>query len=202
VVSSFFAPGEWPNGLTCDGQFLWLSDNSATIFKMDMSGNVLAAYDAPEGTSEGIVWAVDRFYLQTSNRNKVYTFQIQNGSLKTLSTFDGPGQVTGTSDMAWDGANIWYSLNYDVYKLDSNGAVVGGFAYGKTVNGLAWDGTSFWMGYGYSHDVLQVNHEGQGMATYQIPFSEVQGLDWCNNILWAVGRDQATYEMKVYQLRR
>ncbi len=202
LLGSFVAPGGLPNGIACDGQFLWLSDNSATIFKVDMSGNPLGAYSAPEGTSQGIAWVGDRFYVMTTNRNRVYAFQIQGFDLKTLSWFQGPGQVTGDNDMAWDGTNIWYSLNFNVYKLNADGTVVGGFTSGKVVNGLAWDGTNFWMAVDYSFKILQVNQQGQVLATFEVPVAMINGLDWCDNTLWVVGQDQIMEPMKVYRFKR
>ncbi|MBL8163387.1 MAG: TIR domain-containing protein [Anaerolineae bacterium] len=205
TISSFTAPGGNSNGITCDGSRLWVSDNSASIFSMNLTGGSLRVYTSPEATPEGLIWNGQMFFITTTSRSRVYSFQATQVEIITLSWFESPGSTVGggNDDMAWDGTHIWYSEGFGIYKLDITGNVVDSFAVPKTIAGIAWDGANLWIAEnGFPGAKLnKLDAQGQIIASYQTSVYWIDGLDWCNGSFWAVGTDQITMPSQVYQLR-
>jgi hypothetical protein len=63
VAASFAAPGGGPQALAFDGQDLWMTDDSAAIFQVNIGGQVDASYQAPDASPEGLTWDGRSFWV-------------------------------------------------------------------------------------------------------------------------------------------
>lgn len=202
VLSSFDAPGQWPNGITWDGDRLWISENSSVIFKVTTAGDMEWVYQSPEATPLGLVWTGDRFWISTTSRARIYSFQIQGFNLVTGDFFETPSQtVGGNEDMAWDGANLWVSHEFNIYKLDSAGTVIGGFVVGWDTQGLAWDGSNFWVARNaFRSQLIKISPAGKILATYDTPVNQINGLEWSAGGFWVIANDPQSGDTKIFRL--
>jgi formylglycine-generating enzyme required for sulfatase activity len=204
IVQSFLAPGSNAEGITWDGVNLWITDNSATIFKVDPGGTPLDSFVASEGTPQGITWDGANLWVYTTNRSRIY--QIAQDGGQALGYFESPAEVVGggvTQDMAWDGQSIWYANQFRVYQLDRSGAILSSFVFPSNVSGLDWDGSHLWIAYyNTSQELLfsTVDRTGSVLNTYASSMYELDGMVWADGYLWAVGRNTAGGDSMVYQL--
>ena len=206
LIQSFTAPGSSAEGITWDDTNLWVTDNSATIFKLDSSGTVLDSFQSPEGTPQGITWDGSSFWVYTTNRSRIYQLQFSGGQTQVISFFVAPTQVIGggiTQDMAWDGDSLWYANQFKVYDLDTSGNILSSFTYPKNVAGLDWDGSNLWLAYNEfpaNPTINVVNRAGEILATYQSPIFQINALAWADGFLWALGLDNLGGSPKIYKL--
>jgi len=201
IVQEFSAPGWSTEGITSDGTYLWLSDNSGTIFKIDTSGKALGNFASPDVTPQGMTWDGSSFYIFTTNKLSIYRFRIAGQNAKKLKSFRSPAKVFGggiSHDMAWDGKSLWYANQFNVYRLDNSGKILSSFTAPKNVTGLDWDGSYLWLAYDgvFSNTLIMANTSGESIGTFPSPISEINGLAWANGYLWAIGRD-SVYKLDV-----
>lgn len=200
VGSSFLAPGTRTNGIAWDGTHLWLTDNSSEIFKVDISGKTVAAFSSPAPTPEGLVWDGKTFWVFTTNYGDIYQFAVdESGGVprtRTVSSFRSPNRtIGGTNDgLAWDGAFLWYSDSYMVYKLDTKGQVLSSFAFPHQVAGLAWDRGQLWLAYNGAGmegaTIARTDTQGNVLLSFQLTGNRIDALTWGDGHLWAAIRDQ------------
>ena len=206
LIQSFPAPGSQAEGITWDGTFLWLTDNSGSIFKMSSSGTVSGNFASPEVTPQGIAWDGTSFWVFTTNRFFIYRFQIVEVNTQTISSFRSPATVAGggiTQDMAWDGGGLWYANQFNVYKLDTSGSILSSFTLPKNVAGLDWDGSNLWLAYNdfpNNATLIKVSTTGETLKSYPSPIFEVMGLAWADDYLWALGIDSIGGSPMIYKL--
>jgi len=207
IMDSFPAPGLSAEGITWDGENLWITDNSATVFKMDSLGNLLDSFQSPEPTPKGLTWDGSSLWIFTTNRSRIYQVQHSGGQAQVISYFESPAEVLGggiTQDMAWEGNNLWYANSFKVYHLDTAGNELSHFVYSKNVMGLDWDGSNLWLAYtDYSGDstLAKVDTVGSGLLpTYPVPIYEINGLAWANGDLWALGINTPGGAPMIYKL--
>jgi len=204
IARRFAAPGTATQGIAWDGTHIWISDNSGTIFEVDKSGKTIGAFSSPDVTPEGLVWDGSSFWVFTTNDSVIYEFRIEQGKIETQSSFRLPNQIIGgtSDDFAWDGENLWYSDQFDVYRFDAVAQVLA-FTFSKKVSGLTWDGQHLWIAHNRlpSQAALSaVDTEGNILATYDSPVLEIESLTWDGSYLWAAGRDSLGGEGAIYQL--
>ncbi len=206
IIQSFPAPGISAEGLTWDGENLWLSDNSGLIFKVDTSGKVVDSFESPEVTPQGITWDGSTFWVFTTNYSFVYQFRITGGKAQSVSFFRAPTDVLGggiTQDMAWDGNSLWYANQFNVTNLDTSGGIIGSFVFFRNITGLDWDGTNLWFAYNGSQGngtLFTVSTKGDLLGIYSSPIFEVICLAWADEHLWALGRDSLGGNPMIYEL--
>lgn len=206
IEQSFPAPAGPTEGIAWDGRYLWLADNSGTIFQLDTNGRTLGAYRAPEVTPKGLAWDGSSFWLFTTNYAFIYQFQIEGRETKSISSFKSPAKIFGggiTQDLAWGGNSLWYANQYNVYQLDTKGSILSSFAFPQNVSGIDWDGTNLWIAYNTfpgNATLSVVDTTGNVLASFPAPIFQIDGLTWGDSYLWAVGRDSLAGKMRVYQL--
>lgn len=206
VLASFPAPGRMAEGLTWDGASLWVADNSAALFKVDTAGKTLGAYEPPGYTPKGMAWDGEALWLYATGIGGIYHFTIEGRETVELGSFEAPTRITGggiSHDLEWDGAHLWYANQYNVYKLDTVGEIVGEFAFPKNVTGLAWDGEYLWLAYNEFPDnatVVVVDTTGDVLASFGAPVFQINALAWGDGCLWALGKDSLGGDQWVYQL--
>lgn len=164
VVDSFSSPGNDPEGLAWDGQYLWhvdggnaydLGDDAVLyIYKIDPSnGNTVYSFEAPGPgiNAEDLTW--DGSYLwyvdggdeeEIHGTSSIYKIDPQNGNV--LMNFDAP--ASNPSGLTWDGTNLVLSdyIKSRIYFLNPlDGNVVASLSIDiEYPGGLAWDGQYLW----------------------------------------------------------
>ena len=206
IKQSFPAPGQGTEGITWDGAYLWLTDNSGKIFKVDTSGKVQGDYASPEVTPQGITWDGSSFWVFTTNYFFIYQFRIVGEEASILTSFRSPADVVGgglSQDMAWDGSNLWYSNQFNIYKLDALGRIVNTIPTPENVTGLDWDGSSLWLAHNDFPDnssLSIVDTEGNTLITLRSPILKITSLAWADGYLWTVGSDSEGEKPNIYKL--
>ncbi len=202
IVTSFSAPGELPNGIACSNKGLLLADNASTFFKIDFSGKLIAVYQWSYPTPMGLGSDGLHFWVQTTDQNLIYPFQIIVSLLSVGSPFQSPSQTVGdsTNDMAWDGSHLWFADNFNLHQLDSAGNVLKSLPFAKTISGVDWDGTYLWVAQNATQSFSVVDQQGNVIRSIPSPIPDLQGLAWCGSDLWAIGRDAVSSPYQVYHL--
>jgi len=210
TAEGFEAPGRLTQGIAWDGTYLWLSDNSAEIFKVDTSGETLGAYSSPAPTPEGLTWDGSTFWIFTTNYGYIYQFSIdESGNVpkigKKISSFDSPAQTFGAINhgLAWDGANLWFSDYYKVYKIDTEGNVLSNFDFQHEIAGLAWDGEKLWIAYNSFPEnaiLVMTDTEGNILSSFTAPVYYIDALTWGDGYLWAAGKGSLGGESMIYKI--
>ena len=207
ILRRFPAPGRHPGGIAWDGSWLWTSDNSGNIFRLDTAGKTGGVYASPEVTPEGLVWDGSSFWIFTTNYSHIFQFRLEQGRTKAMviSDFKSPNRIIGgtSDDLAWDGENLWYADQFALFRLDDSGNVLSSFAFPKEIAGLTADGSNLWTAYnqGASGAVLSVlNTKGEILASHSSPVARIESLAWGDGGLWVLGRDSLVGEAMIYLL--
>jgi hypothetical protein len=105
--------------------------------------------------------------------------------------------------LAWDGASLWYSDLYNVYRLDTAGNVLSSFAFAHEVAGLAWDGQSLWLAYNSFPDnatLVKVDTSGNTLGSFATSVFQIDAMTWGNGGLWAAGIDSLGGDSMIYRI--
>jgi DNA-binding beta-propeller fold protein YncE len=220
VILSFNSPGQYPFGLTWDGEYLWTTnydiDEKGIIYKLDPSdGSVITSFNSPISgnvptglTWDGTyLWSVESFFEQ-EEKGIIYKLDPSDGSV--ISSFNSPGNFPG--GLAWDGYYLW---NADwisdmekgiIYKLDpSNGSVITSFnspISGNVPTGLTWDGTYLWSVESFFEQeekgiIYKLDpSDGSVISSFNSPGFLPVGLAWDGYYLWNADR----IEDKIYKI--
>jgi len=205
IVRRFNAPGR-PEGLTWDGQSLWVSDNGGSIFRVGTTGDVLGNFRAPEVTPQGIVWDGSAFWLFTTNQSFMYQFRINGGQTTTIQSFRSQATVLGgglSQDLAWDGSNLWHANQFNIFRMTPAGVLVSTLTRGRNVDGLEWDGARLWIAENNFPNfaaIVAIDTTGRTLGTFVSPVFEIEALAWAAPYLWALGTDTVAGTETIYQL--
>jgi transcriptional regulator with XRE-family HTH domain len=206
IAASFPAPGSGTDALAFDGKDLWTSDNSDSIFQVDVNGQVDASYQSPDPTPEGITWDGHSFWVFTTNQLLIDHFQIRNGHVERLGSVNPHAQEFGggiTHNLAWDHGDLWWAEQYNVKLLTARGAVVRQITKGSDVVGLAWDGRHLWLAYDNFPDGSRIEENsptGTPLATFTVPIAALTSLVWADGTLWASGQHDLAGPTWIYRL--
>jgi len=209
TAKGFNAPGRLTQGIVWDGTYLWVSDNSAEIFKVDTNGRTLGAYSAPAPTPEGLTWDGSTFWIFTTNYGYIYQFSIDESGnvpkIRKIGSFESPAQTFGAINhgLAWDGANLWFSDYYNIYKIDTEGNVLSNFAFPHETAGLAWDSEKLWIAYNSFPEnatLVITDTEGNILGSFTAPVYHIDALTWGDGYLWAAGKGSLGGESMIYKI--
>jgi hypothetical protein len=205
-ASSILAPGSGPSALAFDGKDFWTSDNSGSIFQVDVNGQVDANYQSPDPTPEGITSDGRSFWVFTTNQGRIDHFQIRNGQVEMLGSINPHAQLFGggiTHNLAWDHGDLWLADQYNVRLLTVSGAVVRQITKGSNVTGLAWDGSHLWLAYdNFPHGsrIEEDTATGTPIRMFTVPITALTSLAWADGTLWAVGQHDLGGAARIYRL--
>jgi sugar lactone lactonase YvrE len=165
VIESFSAPGNDPEGLAWDGQYIWHVDSGSAydlgceeakpyIYKIDpQSGDATRMFEAPGPgcNAEDLAWDGDYLWYvdgatEAEAEGTTSIYRIDPASGAVVTSFDAPGPHP--SGIAWDGSHLWLSDYWvaKIYKIDpGDGKVIETIsAPSSNPGGLAWDGRYLW----------------------------------------------------------
>ena len=121
-------------------------DGTGTIYKMDENCNVTGTLPGPALQMNGVtfdgqyLWVTD-YYGEDGTSDWLYKIDPNTGAV--IDAFDlRPQGIDGILGVAWDGDNLWVSSvwNSTIFKVDTNGTIVGSFQVSWINSGLDWDG--------------------------------------------------------------
>jgi glutamine cyclotransferase len=155
VIKTIPTPGSNCQGLTWDGEYLWVSDiDKDSIYQIDtLNGNIIHQIRSSPATHlfEGLAW--DGEYLWASHYKSMYITE------PTISRID---PVSG---------NVLHSATIQVYK--------------SWPHGIAWDGEYIWENDFTHHKIYKINqNNGAVLDSIDAPGDDYSiGLTWYNGYL-------------------
>jgi len=197
------------NGITWDGNNIWIVANSGDMHEINTQGKILSSYRTPEVTPEGLTWDGEAFWIFTTNFSYIYRFVIDETNVKPetriLKFFKSPNEIIGSTldDVVWDGSHLWYSDRYNIYKLNIEGKILKTFTFDYQVAGLGWDGETLWLIENETHHhtkLIRMNINGNIIQTFQLPF-KIDGLVWANDQFWAFKSGIVNTKSEIYILK-
>ena len=174
VMSSFYSPDWFPNGLAWDGNYLWLlGGHYDTFYKISTDGSVISYFTPAEpGEKNGNGAAFDGtnlwgiFLESTSSPGEVYEYTTSG---TYVSSFLCPG--IWHFGMTWDGNNLWISCpgSQMIYEMSTEGTVLSSFSISHTgVGDMAWNGTHLFYTAKEDKLIVEVTTDGTVVDTYDV----------------------------------
>ncbi|MCD4707527.1 MAG: hypothetical protein K8S62_07290 [Candidatus Sabulitectum sp.] len=175
ILSSFYSPDWFPNGLAWDGNYLWLlGGRYDTFFKISTGGTVIDYFTPAEpGGFNGDGAAFDgtnlwgMFIETTSNPGQVYEYTTSG---TYVSSFECPESIWHFG-MTWDGNNLWVSCrsSLTIYEMSKAGTVLSSFPITHTgVADMAWNGTHLFYAAKDDKLIVEVTTGGVVVDTYDM----------------------------------
>jgi len=211
VLDSVNAPGNYPSGLTWDGDHLWVCDfQDDKIYRLDETGKVVHSIESPAYWPSGL--AFDGKYLWNSDvkglipRGDEYhegrIFKIDPADGTILNTLAAP--TPSPMGLAWDGHYLWCvdNLYHKLIQFDpEDGTTIKEYPSpaGKP-QGITFDGKYLWISDRGTDEIYMVNPEnGNVIIIAQAPGEYARGLTYDGNSLWNVDFEtRKIYKLSVY----
>jgi len=174
VLSSFYSPDYFPNGLAWDGNFLWLlGGHYDTFYKISTGGSVISYFTPAEpGGINGNGAAFDgtnlwgMFIKHTSQPGKIFEYTTSG---TYVSSFISPG--IHNFGITWDGNNLWVSSRSEqmIYQMSKEGTVLSSFPvpHANPMD-MAWNGTHLFYAAKDDKLIVEVTTDGVIIDTYDI----------------------------------
>jgi uncharacterized protein DUF6923 len=178
-----FNPGSILHDIICDGQDLWIGDESGVVFRVHASdGKLLGTWTGATG-ARGPVAAAGRIFIAASTGNAT------PGKIYAINPEAAPGPVTVFENdiganpyaMAFDGANLWTAnLSGSISRVNVGTGIDSTFTgFGTPVN-IIWDGANLWLNDGQIKRIDPSN----GTVLQTIPISGVANMRFDGANLW------------------
>ncbi|MCP4582452.1 MAG: T9SS type A sorting domain-containing protein [candidate division Zixibacteria bacterium] len=208
VIHTVPAPVSGCQGLTWDGENLWVSSNHhAFHYKVSpVDGAVLATIPAPNDYVEGLAW--DGTYLWSVDNDgnggdgdHVYKLDPSTGDIVESFT----SSITWTHGITWDGEYLWFNdfSTHMIYKVDSsNDQILHSFAApGDQSIGLTWDGAYLWSDNFNTDSLYQIDPaDGSIIRMVRSPHTNPRDMAWDGQYLWVVSWASSTiYQVDIGQ---
>ena len=210
VDKTFKTPGNYPSGLTWDGQNLWISDfKTDRIYQLDSKGNVIKDIPSPAYWATGLTW--DGKYLWVSDykglipqgdeyhRGKIYKIDPENGHI--LHSMDAP--TPAPVSITWDGKYLWCvdDISRVMIQFDPNdGTTIKELiAPASAPEGITFDGKYLWVSDRMRDQIYMVNPAtAYVIVTANAPGNYARDLAWDGKRLWNVDLEsKQIYSIKV-----
>ena len=196
VVFQFTAPFNNVDGMTWDGEYIWLGcDGLDRIWKMDTLGNILDSIPTPNTTATGLCW--DGQYLWCADGGTIRIYKLDPTTGAILDSIPGPGTGASCEGLAWMNDTLWNTnwSNDTIWWLDPlSGAIWGQFpapgGAGGGSTGLTWDWIDnvIWNSDQLTDFIYKVDPAtGTIITQFACPDAEVQDLAFDGTYLWTCG---------------
>ena len=207
VVHTIPAPGTHCQGLTWDGEHLWVTDNTTKmIYKISPEdGEVISSFPFPISIkfSEGLAWDGTNLWgagwnESNGNGSKIFKLDPSNGEL--LFSFYYPGEDTWPHGITYDGQHIWANnfLHDTINSLDKfnpeNGDYLGSIpAPGEKSLGLTWIGSFLWSNDYELHRIYQIDpNNGTIIYSFSCYAGILRDMTWDGEYMWSLSWSDAT----------
>jgi fibronectin type III domain protein len=206
IINFLSAPeGTQPNGLTWDGNNLWMSSDmqNGGIYKLDpVDGSVLGEYIPSIANVDrygGLTFDGNYLWVADSSGSGIYRLHPSDCSI--ISTILSPDEFT--VDLAWDGS---YLLVYGypgkkIYKLSPiDGSLIDFYIPADVETGhntaLTYADEYLWLS-GTDNMIYKIDPSDFTVVTsFEAPCSNPGGLAWDGQYLWVASYDKGV----VYQI--
>jgi VCBS repeat-containing protein len=188
LVNSCDSPVSGNDGLTWDGNYLWIADwDTESAYKVDPSSCLsVFSIPLPGPYPFGLAW--DGSYLWHSDKTNKTIYQLDPSNGSVISSFSAPGgEPTG---LAWENGDIWNAdrIPPKIYKLTTAGNVLVSFSAASTrPTGLAYDGQNLWLSDNDSDTIYKLNPSNLSILdSFPSPGPYPNELAWDGQYLWIV----------------
>ncbi|MCD4775468.1 MAG: hypothetical protein K8S15_05375 [Candidatus Aegiribacteria sp.] len=174
VLSSFYSPDWFPNGLAWDGNYLWLlGGHHDTFYKINTGGTVISHFTPSEpGGMNGDGAAFDgtnlwgMFIEHTSYPGEVYEYTTSGTYVSSFMCSE-----IWQFGMTWDGNNLWVSCRGTqmIYEMSKDGTILSSFPIPhEGVGDMAWNGTNLFYAAKNDKLIVEVTTDGVIIDTYDV----------------------------------
>ncbi|MCF8368819.1 MAG: hypothetical protein K9G76_07225 [Bacteroidales bacterium] len=210
VLKSYDIPGDFPTGLTFDGQNLWLADyQTDLLYCVDpATGKVILTIQAPAYWPEGLAWDGEALWnadvkggipLSENYAGKIYRVNPKDGTL--LKTIQAP--CTTPRGLTWDGTYLWCvdSDSDEVIQFSpDDGTTIRSFSSpANDPRGITFDGKYLWISDRIKDEIYMVDPKtGSVIIITDAPGAFTRGLAFDGENLWAVDfQEDKLFQLKV-----
>jgi len=208
VIHTVPAPVSGAQGLTWDGENLWVSSNQHMfLYKVSpVDGEILATIPAPGVYVEGLAWDGTNLWAannggQGGNADEIYKLDPLTGDVVESFT----SSITWIHGITWDGEYLWFNdfSTHMIYKVDSSdGQILQSFAAPGTMSiGLTWDGAYLWSDNFDTDSLYQIDPvDGAIIGMIRSPHTNPRDMAWDGQYLWVVTWASSTiYQVDIGQ---
>jgi glutamine cyclotransferase len=204
VIHTVPAPGSRCQGLTYDGNALWVSDyQSDLIYKIStIDGAILRSFSAPNSYIEGLAWDGTNLWAAENGGSGgapaiIYKLDPSNGNI--LQSFTPPN--SWPHGITWDGEYLWLD-DFGTKTIDKVDPATGQLisqlnAPGDASIGLTWDGEYLWSDDFNTDSLYRIDPvTGDIVAQVVSPHTNPRDMAWDGQYIWVVSWQAAT----IYQV--
>ncbi len=198
VLKAFASPGQFPTGLTHDGEHVWLADRkSQMLYCIDPDdGRVIREIPSPAYWPTGLAWDGESLWcsdvkgglpLSENYQGLVYRIDPRNGDV--LRVISAPSERP--RDLAWDGKYLWCvdeAADEIIQFSPDDGTTIKTLrAPANDPRGLAFDGKNLWVSDRMMDEIYMVDPQnGQVLIITDAPGPFTRGLAFDGKNIWAV----------------
>lgn len=210
VVKSFKTPGDFPTGLTFDGENLWLADRKTDLLYCikPNNGKVLKTLPAPAYWPVGLTWDGEALWcsdvkggipLSENYNGKIYRIDPETGNL--LKTLQAP--TSTPRGLAWDGKYLWCvdnDANEVVQFSPEDGTTIKSFSSpAGDPRGITFDGQYLWISDRIKDEIYMVDPEtGSVLIITDTPGPFTLDLAFDGESIWAADyQNDKLYKLKI-----
>ncbi len=211
IIHSFKTPGNYPAGLTFDGQHLWVSDfRTDKIYELNKKGDIIRSIPSPAYWPMGLtfdgkyLWCADAKGLipQGDEYHDGRIFQIDPKDGTVVKTLFAP--TPAPLGLAWDGKYLWCvdDIHNKLIQFDpQDGTTIKEYPSPDLhPQGVTFDGKYLWVSDRMRNEIYRVDpSRGNVVMITNSPGGYASDLAWDGKNIWNVDfEDNTVYELKAY----
>jgi hypothetical protein len=185
-------PGKRPQGITWDGEQLWVVDGEAKkLYRIDSrSGAVLRSVDIDAENPEGLAFDGERIWIADEGGKKIYALDPESGQLVKTIEMQIPQEKGYKSfeGITWDGTYLWtaffagFSSSFNQIDTE-NGKIIKSVFADCHPRGIASDGKYLWSicyngeNFPPKIDRREILEEGRDMIRSRVFVKDIAGRE-------------------------
>ncbi len=209
IIQSFKTPGNYPAGLTFDGQHLWVSDfRTDKIYELNKKGDIIRSIPSPAYWPMGLtfdgkyLWCADAKGLipQGDEYHDGRIFQIDPKDGTVVKTLFAP--TPAPLGLAWDGKYLWCvdDIHNKLIQFDpQDGTTIKEYPSPDLhPQGVTFDGKYLWVPDRMRNEIYMIDPtRGSVVLITKAPGGSAADITWDGKHLWNVDfEDTKIYELK------